>query len=146
MVRSRGNAVEIQEVPNTSEEIAQEDDNVSTSSLEEQEVPEKTKKQWDFSEKRKASLEKARAKAKELREQLKIANPSKPKEKKPTKLEKKIEELKETPKAATPHTPADVQTTQVLPKVLPQVLPQVLPKPERTAGIIRQGKFMYLVD
>jgi hypothetical protein len=29
---------------------------------------------------------------------------------------------------------------------LPQVLPQVLPKPERTAGIIRQGKFMYLVD
>ena len=88
MVRSRGNAVEIQEVPNTSEEIAQEDDNVSTSSLEEQEVPEKTKKQWDFSEKRKASLAKARGKAKELREQLKIANPSNPKEKKPTKLEK----------------------------------------------------------
>jgi hypothetical protein len=58
--------------------------------------------------------------------------------KKPTKLERKIEELKETPKAATPHTPADVQT--------PQVLPQVLPKKQRTAGIIRQGKFMYVVD
>jgi hypothetical protein len=77
MVRSRGAAVESQEISNTSEEIAQESDNVSTSSLEEQEIPEKTKKQWDFSEKRKASLAKAREKAKELREQLKIANPSK---------------------------------------------------------------------
>jgi hypothetical protein len=61
-----------------------ETENIETdiSITEETQEPERTKaKQWEYTDARKASLAKARQKAKELREQLKIV--TKPKEKKP---------------------------------------------------------------
>ena len=73
---------------------------------------ERTKaKQWEYTDARKASLAKARQKAKELREQLKIV--TKPKEKKPSKMEQQLAQLKQvdtaipltTTKFIEPETP-----------------------------------------
>ena len=148
MVRSRGKPKEIEENANTTEEKQQEEQQeVEQEAPEEQPPP---TKQWEFSEKRKASLVKARAKAKELREQLKIANPPTPKEKKPTKLEHQLAQLNAIkvepvavvePAAAVDPKAQDVHSETGL---------RHLVNHEVTSGakasIVRKGKLVHLVD
>ena len=79
MARSRGKSVESSDVP---KEPLEESETESETMSEPEPEPAIAQKQWDFSEARKANLQKARDKAKLLREQLKIANPAAPKAKK----------------------------------------------------------------
>ncbi len=128
------------------------------------------KKKWEFSEARQQSLVKARQKAKELREQLKMMNPPKVKERRLTKLEKELKEAtsnvvdepltpkeerakppppKEVEKEATPPLPKQqVEEKQVEEKQVekPVEEKQVEKQVEKKLHIVRKGKLTYLVD
>ena len=142
MARSRGKSVESSDVP---KEPLEESETESETMSEPEPEPAIAQKQWNFSEARKANLQKARDKAKLLREQLKIANPSTPKAKKQSKMEKKLEELK-------------TQPTEPKPKPIEES-PPIEPEPEPSCvrlrpddqlapnvNFVRKGKFLYVVD
>jgi len=117
------------------------------------------KKKWEFSEARQQSLAKARQKAKELREQLKMMNPPKVKERRLTKLEKELEEAtsnvvdepsfaRSTPKEEAKPPPKEVERKEATPPLPKQQVEekQVEKQVEKKSHIVRKGKLTYLVD
>ena len=152
MVRSRGKSTETVEKINRDDESEQEqeqdedghDEVVSIITDKHRDDADVQQKKWEFSEARKTSLAKAREKAKQLREQLKIANPPKPKEKQPTKMEKQLEQLKRTnePTKASesdPSPPYEPTPSDVWLRQAQQPAPSA-------SKCVREGKFVYLMD